>query len=219
MPNWCNNRIGFITDNANVKELERLYNTIYSLWKTPAINVWLEEIALIHRLNSAKISCEDEISYIGDYENGDTRFRISTITAWEPTNELWDAVIKQYTGIRYVYVAEQQGCDIFVNTDIKGICFPERYVMYANTGIWFDKLPPEHFTNSITSRELFEEQHLFDDFTELQKFMVEITGKTFEDITAMNCYLKEAMTGYDSDESGAVEIHEYATSYVRKERI
>ena len=131
MSNYCNSRIGFICDEAKTGELKKLYDVFYTLYEKYRYGDYIpfDEILLVYGLDSNIAPYGGEICYVGDYNDGDRYFRISTNTAWKPTPELWDNVIKQYTGIRCVYVAEENSGDIYINTDSERICFPERYVI------------------------------------------------------------------------------------------
>ena len=224
MPNYCDNKIGFICDEANTGELKRLYDLLYNIFTTPYQckygfgDAWLGRVALAHGLDFDIIPCKGEILDVGDLDEGATHFRIAAETHWRPTLELWDAVIKQYTGIRYVYISDESGGGIYINTDIEGVCFPERYIIYAYiSDSSCDELPPEYFTDKITIQELLEETYRFNNFKELQDFMFEITGKTFTTVKRMNSYLHDAMAEYDetngSLDDSIIEIHEYSQSY------
>jgi len=76
-------------------------------------------------LNKAPTSDD---GHIYDYDSA-CYFKLETETAWCPMNELWDAVLEQYEGVSYVYVAEEAGCDIFINTDTEGQFFDQRYML------------------------------------------------------------------------------------------
>jgi len=217
MPNYCDNRIGFICDEANTGELEKLYAVLKKICTTHYYckegfgNAWLGRVALKHELDFERIPCTGEIYDIWDLDVGATHFIIRTETYWRVTRELWDAVLKQYIGIRYVYISEETSGGEYFNSDVEGICFPEKYFIYANiSDSSYDELPPEYFTDRITADELFDETHRFNSFEELQSFMSEITGKTFKTIEDMNSYLQEAMLMFDEDNESLVEIHEYA---------
>ena len=224
MPNYCDNKIGFICDEANTGELKKLYDLLYNIFTTPYQckygfgDAWLGRVALAHGLDFDIIPCKGEILDVGDLDEGATHFRIAAETHWRPTLELWDAVIKQYTGIRYVYISDESGGGIYINTDIEGVCFPERYIIYAYiSDSSCDELPPEYFSDKITIQELLEEIYRFNNFKELQDFMFEITGKTFTTVKRMNSYFHDAMAEYDetngSLDDSIVEIHEYSQTY------
>lgn len=220
MTNWCNTKIGFICDETNIKELARLYHSLNVVGEM--INLrsyipgvpWLGCVALAHGIDYSEIPCTGEIIEVGDYTDGGTSFIIYTVTEWNSATKLWDEVIKQYTGIRYVCVINNPGMELYINTDTDGICFPEKYIVYAHTGnISFRILPPDYFTDSITSREFFSKRYVFNDFDALQKFMAEITGVWFIDLFTMNWHLKEAMKIYDSAGDEIAKAYEYEPSY------
>ena len=223
MPNYCDNKIGFICDETNTGELKKLYDLLYNIFTTPYQckygfgDAWLGRVALEHGLDLDAIPCKGEILDVGDLDEDAIHFKIFVESHWRTNIELWDAVIKQYTGIRYVYISDEPSGGIYINTDTEGVCFPERYIIYANmSNSSYDELPPEYFTGKITAHELFDETQRFNSFKELQDFMTEITGKTFTTVKRMNSYFHDAMAEYDetngSIDESIIEIHEYSQS-------
>ena len=67
---------------------------------------------------------------------------MSTHTAWTYMNEMWDEILtKYYPSISYVFIAEEPGSEIYVNTDLEGSIYPQRF--YVDF-----KLPPKYDCNS-----------------------------------------------------------------------
>jgi len=224
MPNYCDNRIGFICDEANTKDLKQLYDILYTIFNTSYHckngfgESWLGRVALEHGLNVNEIPCKGEILDVGDLDEDEIHFKIFIESHWRVNVELWDAVVKQYTGIRYVYISDEPSGGIYINTDIEGVCFPEKYIIFANmSDSSYDELPSEYFTDKIAQHEIFDETYRFNSFKELQDFMSEITGKTFTTVKRMNSYFHDAMAEYDetngSLDDSIIEIHEYSSSY------
>ena len=48
---------------------------------------------------------------------GASSFEVQTETAWSPTVEMWDTILEKYPGVLSVFVAEEPGCDYYINTD------------------------------------------------------------------------------------------------------
>ena len=222
MPNYCESKIGFICDEKHIDQLKILQGKLYDICfmenqakKAGYGNGWLGCVAIKHGLDYDTLPCDGKILDVDDLDEDVTHFKISVQTLWKVEIDLWDAVIKQYAGIRYVYISEDTCGGVYINTDSEGVCFPEKYVIYANmAGSSYKTLPPDYFTGTITPMELFDEKTTFKNFKELQEFMTEITGKTFETVNCMNLYFQDAMRAYDRDNDGLddsiVEIYEYA---------
>ncbi|MFR9545659.1 MAG: hypothetical protein SNJ29_08800 [Rikenellaceae bacterium] len=52
---------------------------------------------------------------------------IVTDTAWCPMPEVWDVVLKDYPSLKFYYLAEECGCEIYINSDPTGEYFDELY--------------------------------------------------------------------------------------------
>lgn len=83
------------------------------------------------------------IDYFPEPEDTDPdRLEFSTWTAWYPMTEMCDKIIaKYYPSITYVFISEEPGCDLYVNTDIEGYDFTERFSVDF-------KLPPKYHYGS-----------------------------------------------------------------------
>jgi hypothetical protein len=72
MPNYCDNKIGFICDEANTGELKKLYDILYNIFTTPYHckhgfgDAWLGRVAIAHGLDYEKIPCKGVILDVWD---------------------------------------------------------------------------------------------------------------------------------------------------------
>ena len=98
--------------------------------------------------------------------------------------------------------------EIYINTDVDGICFPEKYVWQSSYYDLCNPLPAGYFKESVTVHDLFENEY-FNDFDSLQAYMEQITGRIFPDIESMNAYLREMCELYDP-QSCSIKIYEFA---------
>jgi len=211
MPNWCINKYSFYTDKEDKGELLQLYKNLEAVMNIPSDVSngfglgWLGEVAIKHGLDWEKISCRGEMTNLGDYEPGDWYFMLDADTAWSPTDELWETVIEQYEDVYYVYVAEEPGCEIFINTDTEGRFFNETYLIDIGGDIpipagWFaDQEKPKHL----------EIREYFASFAELNDYCSQFTGKDFDSFEEWQDYFAEI---FDNEDNAYASINEFAAA-------
>lgn len=131
MPNWCTTSYVFRGDK---KEIKDFYNKIKSFTSKERIqndfgDYWLGNIVDGFGFDWREVRCKGHISYFPELEETDPdRLGLSTETAWYPMTEMWNKIIeKYYPSISYVLIAEEPGCGVYINTDIEGYDFTERY--------------------------------------------------------------------------------------------
>lgn len=128
MANMCYNTIVFYGDPVCIKEL---YSHIERIHKTNDDDKQYNDYTMLaeaYNLNLAEAGwfmCLEDV----DVEDDEiTSFRLDTKTKWVPKEEIFNAICNHYKGkINYVYMAEEIGFKVFVNTDIQGIYFVDRY--------------------------------------------------------------------------------------------
>lgn len=67
----------------------------------------------------------------GDIEDFDDEvYRVWQSDRWTPNVEIWRQIIDKYykNKISFVYIAEESGCGVFINTDETGEYFPAKYM-------------------------------------------------------------------------------------------
>jgi hypothetical protein len=208
MPNWCFSSCAFYTNDENKGELLRLYKNLEKIMEQPSEVPngfepgWLGKVAIAHNLDWEKISCRGEISELEEYSPNDKFFTLRTETAWAPTEELWEAVIAQYEGVSYVFIAEESGMGIYVNTDTEGTYFPDRYMM----DIWGDGPIPEGWYADQEKPSCLEIREYFENFASLADFCKSITGKEFDTFENLQNYFSDI---FDEDDNVCVGIHEF----------
>ena len=208
LPNWCSNTHVFYTNDENKDELLRLYNNLSAVMQTPATIKndfepgWLGQVAINHGLDWEKISCRGSIEHLDEYEPGRSFFKLESETAWSPTDALWEAVIAEYSGVSYVYIAEEPGNEIFTNTDYSGVYFPEKYLL----DICGDApIPGDWFSGQDRPGDL-DIREYFENFDALVDCFFKITGKVFNNFEALQDYLSGL---FDGAENTCANIHEF----------
>lgn len=146
MANWCNTR--FIFYSENTEQLTDFYNKLKEYTsenfntKNSWGNDWLGNIVMGFGFDPDKdnIRCRGCITFIDDELIGDS-FALDTETAWVPMTGMWNSILsKYYPDIEYVFQAEEQGCEIYLTSDIDRNFFGDRY--YIDTcvnGIYYSE--------------------------------------------------------------------------------
>ena len=128
MPNWCYTNYAF-----KGKGLDKFKNSILPILdeasREKGCNYFLGD--LLDNYNIPKDSgvmegygCRGWINYYED--NGDW-LSIDVEDAWGPHTEVFDAILTKFPDVDYVYMAEEPGCEIYINTDTSGDYFDIRY--------------------------------------------------------------------------------------------
>lgn len=219
MPNWCFSTVVFYTNQENVKELHRLHDELSRIMETKSSvendfgNSWLGNVAAAHGLDYNKVRCRGTIDSIDDFNVKDPSFSICTSTAWGPTPDLWDAVCNDFQEIDYVYCAEEDGCQVYVNTDQGGVYLEDRFLIDSGCCDDLDNpLPEKYFLPGISPDEVFGERSYYSSFSQLQSYMERITGKKFVNLKQIEDYLNKALAVYRDDEDSFINIHEFSYS-------
>ena len=130
MPNWCNNSIAFYQEDGGNAMIYAFYADIqkYQDYKDPEtgnhsdwVGYWLQS----NRVDTEKLYAR---GFFINCELNDDHVRVDMETAWAPLLEVWDLMADKYD-LSYVYIAEEPGCEVYVNTDTEGRFFTTRYMM------------------------------------------------------------------------------------------
>ena len=133
MSNWCSNELYFWS--ADASETKRLYDDVSNLMNGRNA-VALSEITSFY-------GDDDEIGgrgtcYSVNFEKNAVYMYCET--AWGPSDDLFDFIAEHYKKMKYVYMAIEPGCDVYVNTDRpnKPRFFPQKYILdEENEGMMF----------------------------------------------------------------------------------
>jgi hypothetical protein len=208
MPNWCFSKYAFYTNNEDKGELIRLYNNLSDIMQKPSEIKndfepgWLGKVAIKHGFDWEKISCRGSITHLDDYETGDSFFTLETETAWTPTDALWEAIIVQYEGVSYVYIAEEPGNEIFINTDIDGIYFQGKYLLE----ICGDVPIPEGWYAGKDKPDYLDIREYFESLDEFMDYFIKLTGREFSTIEEARVYLSDI---FAQEHNTIANIHEF----------
>ena len=191
MPNWCSNSIAFYSENNEVTLLEAFHSdlqkyTNYNDHKTGKYSDWVG-----HWLQSNRIDTEEIYSrgFIESCELYPDFVRVGMTTAWDSTPEIWDIMAQKYS-LNYVFISEEPGCEVYINTDSTGRFFGTRFVLnyFDLEYLQLDSETLERHGERL--RELSEETRYYDSFEEVMR---DFNGFNFvaDDIETLNKQLEK----------------------------
>jgi hypothetical protein len=135
MPNWCNDSVIFIQEDGKNDRILALKEALEGVGPvTSADEGWIGNTLL--RAGIFKTHEEVEAIYARafvDYIDvrEDNTLLIQVNSAWSPCTVAYN-LLAEHFDLEYVLFAEECGCGVYVNTDISGEYFPERYYLTCN---------------------------------------------------------------------------------------
>ena len=186
MPNWCSSMYAIYSDN----EIE-LLRIMMMLREADNKAEHGNSREILRALRCPEEICEKmdgrtSMANFGPFYK-DKKLRgvlIDTESAWGPCNDfietLIDKIIPGGGDVEYCYLSEEEGCDVFVNTDTSGEFFETRMrIDYATPDDGIDVL---YFGDN--------------DFADCLEFLEDMLGEAaVEDITSYNDFFDEAVLG------------------------
>ena len=208
MAKICCNKYAFYSTNENKDGLMRLQENLSSIMEAPSEDKnasgrgCLGEVAIKHGIDREKISCRGSITHLGNYEPGGSFFTLESNTDWVPMDELWETVIAQYEGVSFVYISEECGESIYINTDADGVYFPERYLLE----ICGDAPIPDGWYANKGKPLCFDIREYFSSFDDLMDYCAKLTGKEFDTLEGLGRYLSDI---FDAEDNTCANVHEF----------
>jgi len=186
MPNWCGNSIAFYQKSKGTAMLEAFYADIqkYQDYREPETNASSSWIGHWLESNRIDMSSLETRCFIISCELHDDHVRIDMQTAWEPLTEVWGLMADKYD-LSYVYISEECGCEVYVNTDTTGMFFTTRYQLnyfeIEDLDINMDTLEEYH----DLLQKICKETMYFDSWKEVVEIFTPLVFD-FEDIDILN---------------------------------
>ena len=173
MANWCTNDVIFHGEKTNILAMWVLINQAFEeefkdiiRTKFDADGSWcgylafmfggsvdgvsLEKGHLIEDPTSDQISCRGFLQEEPQLSPDKKSIRFFVESAWGPLDELWQ-LMAALCEVEVDYIAEEPGCEIYINTDVSGQYFSDRYILFdENTGC-------DYFANEKHFLEAFNE--------------------------------------------------------------
>ena len=141
MPNWCSNSMVVYGSPTEIKDF---YNKIQNAWKKgDKSKQWhLYQIYEEFGYEKEEILKSDRLGYIRGYfiditeiekpNDKEWYFSLYYDSAWGSMYEGFDLILKEnYKTLKEETLAEETGCEVFINTDIHHKFFPEKYYLYV----------------------------------------------------------------------------------------
>lgn len=134
----------------------------------------------------------EEYSFIHYMEKGavagttDSYIEFSLEDKWAPQVELFDIICKRYDGkLQYVYLAEESGCELFINTDSQGLFYKDKYYLdlcVDNTYETFSLCNWDELVNTLIEiiPEL-KDRELPDNVNELERVVSDVLQDNYSD--------------------------------------
>ena len=134
MANYCTNSIVFFSKDKT--KLSRFLRKVYAAFDS--IGSGFYNLMVLHGYKNREIL--SVIDKRDSFTHCDTKleqdkdtysFRVDVETAWEPHMGMFYKIIREKynDAIQLVYMAEECGSDLYVNSDKEGIYFSERYMI------------------------------------------------------------------------------------------
>ena len=132
MPNWCSNSIAFYQEDGGSAMVEAFYADVqkYQDYKDPETGKLSDWCG--HWLQSNRVDTDNLYTrgFFTNCELNGDHVRVDMETAWGPLPEVCDLMAEKYE-LAYVYISEEPGCSVYVNTDGEGRFFSTRYMMHC----------------------------------------------------------------------------------------
>lgn len=159
MPNWCSSEFAFKGDKQELKDFHKKLNYLSSPENTNQVENgfgtnWLGNIVHGFGFDWEKISCRGTLHLPdeGFDPEKDDYLLIETETAWVPLPEMWEIILEKfYPNISFVFNSIEEGCGIYINTDVEHTIFPEQYYLSV-----YDPINDEYEEEFCESKEELE---------------------------------------------------------------
>jgi hypothetical protein len=128
MPNWCATTVVFYGEQANLEQLWADWNEALKDNSVKSDIGWLGKLLVYKGEEYKNIYCRGFLADVPHLEQG--RLTVYSNDAWAPMFNFYNWVAECYQ-VEYVLIAEEPGCQVYINTDVEGKYFPERYFLDA----------------------------------------------------------------------------------------
>ena len=205
MPHWCSNSIAFYQEDKENDRLRQLADDIrrYVNYKKKGSDRWIGALLEAKGVSTENMRCR---AFVTDVTVFSDHVQLDMESAWRPLPTVHEKIAELYN-LKQVYVAEEISDDLYVNTDLAGTYFGDRYVL-DNCEV--DEIKKEfgdisEYESALKHIELSDRY-----FSSLDKlisvcedFHVEL--KTFEDVKEFLGKFGIKVCEYERDDSGYKE--------------
>jgi hypothetical protein len=169
VPNWCNSSIAFYQEDGGNCILEAFYTDIERYQNFADVNGsysnWCGHYLIANQIDTDSIYCR---GFFTNCELYSDYVRIDMETAWSPLPEVYDLLAKKYN-LSYVYISEEPGSEIYINTDVNARFFSTRYLLdyFEVEDLGLDEAMLAEYGTRL--KALAENTHYYDTFDEVME--------------------------------------------------
>ena len=208
MANYCSNSIVFFSKDKS--KLSRFLRKVYAAYDSIGSSFY--NLMVLHGYKNREIlsvidkrdsftHCDTKLAQ----ENDTYSFRVDVETAWEPHMAMFYKIIREkYSDvIQLVYMAEECGSDLYVNSDKEGIYFRERYMVDCCHNGEFLK---EYFESYPEAIDWIRSEYGIDTdkFDSIQEVEAKVEAvNSFDDGDFFNFHRFESEYKYDAERGAA----------------
>ena len=208
MANYCSNSIVFFSKDKT--KLSRFLRKVYAAFDS--IGSGFYNLMVLHGYKNREIlsvidkrdsftHCDTKLAQ----ENDTYSFGVDVETAWEPHMAMFYKIIREKynDAIQLVYMAEECGSDLYVNSDKEGIYFRERYMVdCCHNGEYLK----EYFESYPEAIDWIRSEYGIDTdkFDSIQEVEAKVeTVNSFDDGDFFNFHRFETEYKYDAERGAA----------------
>ena len=150
MPNWCSFDACIYGEKREVEAFRTRCE--HAIESGKATNNWdTYELCIQHGMTKDEINSPnfgyiggsiDDLGDVTDEYEGRSFVMVHMTTRWAPMIAGFESLLKNYISLEGVYMAEEPGMGIYVNTDVNGRYFSSRYYIddWDVGNEWFDNI-------------------------------------------------------------------------------
>ena len=203
MANMCYNTIVFYQEDEKNDRLKLLMEDLekYVDYQDSESEGYIGKLFEAKGIDVGNMNTRAFISYLEDFSD---HIHMELESAWRPMPSIHEKIAEMYD-LKQVYMAEEPGYKIYVNTDVEGSYFEVRY-FFSCSKKDIDKINWENKDISVyknVSNELLYEDGYFEDFEDLMKHFKGFNVE-FDTLEGLNSFLSKfglKAFEYESDDS------------------
>lgn len=130
MPNWCSTTYAF--KGKGLEAFKTKFNEVMDKLvenNDHSCYIFLEDLLDAYGYDKDSPARQNSFSrgWITYYQDNGSWLTVDTEDAWGPQTDAFDIILADYPDVDYVFIAEEPGCEVFLNTDLTGEYFDDKY--------------------------------------------------------------------------------------------
>lgn len=202
MPNWCSTSVVLKGERA-AEFYKDLTKALEEKPEKGADKNWIGHLFVYKGIDCSKINARSFVQY---KELEDNYVRLDNEDAWGPKTEVYNKIAEMYN-LTYVYIAEEPGCQVFINTDKSGDFFSDRYYFSYESNLKIKNPTPleKVFTELDNIRYFSEFKYITKVFSE---YGIECNSE--EDMENLIADYEEEMNNINLKDTHDIGFYKYA---------